>query len=201
MGIGGFEYLALTKKFKGLTNRIVTDCHISFPFDPKINKGEKPPKLIKSTALWDTGATASVITQKTAAALGLKPFTKTMVSHAGGKTPQNVYLVNFYLPNKVLIPTIRVTECQDTSGDFGVIIGMDIIVLGDLAITNFKGKTTVSFRIPSIATTDYVKDYNDKYKTPAIAQKLPGRNDPCHCGSGKKYKHCHGSVSAKKSLS
>jgi uncharacterized protein YecA (UPF0149 family) len=20
----------------------------------------------------------------------------------------------------------------------------------------------------------------------------PGRNDPCPCGSGKKYKHCHG---------
>jgi uncharacterized protein len=20
----------------------------------------------------------------------------------------------------------------------------------------------------------------------------PGRNDPCHCGSGKKYKKCHG---------
>ena len=19
-----------------------------------------------------------------------------------------------------------------------------------------------------------------------------GRNDPCHCGSGKKFKHCHG---------
>lgn len=19
----------------------------------------------------------------------------------------------------------------------------------------------------------------------------PNRNDPCHCGSGKKYKHCH----------
>jgi hypothetical protein len=23
-----------------------------------------------------------------------------------------------------------------------------------------------------------------------MAQKT-GRNDPCHCGSGKKYKHCH----------
>jgi hypothetical protein len=22
-------------------------------------------------------------------------------------------------------------------------------------------------------------------------KKLPGRNDPCHCGSGKKYKNCH----------
>ena len=21
-----------------------------------------------------------------------------------------------------------------------------------------------------------------------------GRNDPCHCGSGKKYKKCHGAV-------
>jgi uncharacterized protein len=21
---------------------------------------------------------------------------------------------------------------------------------------------------------------------------LPGRNDPCHCGSGKKFKKCHG---------
>jgi preprotein translocase subunit SecA len=22
-----------------------------------------------------------------------------------------------------------------------------------------------------------------------------GRNDPCPCGSGKKYKHCHGQLS------
>jgi SEC-C motif len=22
------------------------------------------------------------------------------------------------------------------------------------------------------------------------AAKRPGRNEPCHCGSGKKYKHC-----------
>ncbi len=27
---------------------------------------------------------------------------------------------------------------------------------------------------------------------PATAEKEPGRNDPCHCGSGKKYKKCHG---------
>jgi len=22
-------------------------------------------------------------------------------------------------------------------------------------------------------------------------KELPGRNEPCHCGSGKKYKNCH----------
>ena len=27
---------------------------------------------------------------------------------------------------------------------------------------------------------------------PVHAEKKPGRNEPCFCGSGKKYKHCHG---------
>ena len=25
-------------------------------------------------------------------------------------------------------------------------------------------------------------------------QPTPGRNEPCHCGSGKKYKKCHGAA-------
>jgi preprotein translocase subunit SecA len=28
--------------------------------------------------------------------------------------------------------------------------------------------------------------------TPVRVDKAPGRNDPCPCGSGKKYKQCHG---------
>jgi len=27
---------------------------------------------------------------------------------------------------------------------------------------------------------------------PIVTEKLPGRNDPCPCGSGKKFKNCHG---------
>jgi len=27
---------------------------------------------------------------------------------------------------------------------------------------------------------------------PVRVEKKVGRNDPCPCGSGKKYKHCHG---------
>jgi preprotein translocase subunit SecA len=27
---------------------------------------------------------------------------------------------------------------------------------------------------------------------PVRVDKTPGRNDPCFCGSGKKYKLCHG---------
>jgi len=29
-------------------------------------------------------------------------------------------------------------------------------------------------------------------RNPVIKDKLPGRNDPCPCGSGKKFKQCHG---------
>jgi preprotein translocase subunit SecA len=33
---------------------------------------------------------------------------------------------------------------------------------------------------------------SSKPNQPVLAKKTPGRNDPCHCGSGKKYKKCHG---------
>jgi SEC-C motif-containing protein len=37
------------------------------------------------------------------------------------------------------------------------------------------------------ATGDELKNPTVRYETPP-----PGRNDPCPCGSGKKYKKCHG---------
>ncbi len=37
------------------------------------------------------------------------------------------------------------------------------------------------------------QDTREVQKTePIHADKKPGRNEPCFCGSGKKYKHCHG---------
>jgi len=38
-------------------------------------------------------------------------------------------------------------------------------------------------------TGDELKNPTVRYETPP-----PGRNDPCPCGSGKKYKKCHGSL-------
>ena len=32
----------------------------------------------------------------------------------------------------------------------------------------------------------------ERVRAPVTATKEPGRNDPCPCGSGKKYKRCHG---------
>ena len=37
------------------------------------------------------------------------------------------------------------------------------------------------------------RDTRESHKQqPIHVDKLPGRNDPCPCGSGKKFKNCHG---------
>jgi len=38
------------------------------------------------------------------------------------------------------------------------------------------------------------EDEDDETEAPVIAAPPPGRNDLCPCGSGKKYKKCHGAV-------
>jgi hypothetical protein len=127
----------------------------------------------------------------------LQPTGKRLVHHAGGKGDYNTHVVNFYLPNQVAIGGVLVTECPDNDGSFGAIIGMDIILGGDLSISNHQGKTWVTFRYPSFQAVDYVADF-DTFKQrkamPATTTPKVGRNDPCPCGSGKKFKKCHGSV-------
>ncbi|WP_281951017.1 preprotein translocase subunit SecA [Nitrosophilus kaiyonis] len=41
---------------------------------------------------------------------------------------------------------------------------------------------------------------NEERKTPIVSQKKPKRNEPCPCGSGKKYKHCCGKSGPKKGV-
>jgi preprotein translocase subunit SecA len=41
------------------------------------------------------------------------------------------------------------------------------------------------------AGEDYAANEQDKLVPVSVGPKI-GRNDPCPCGSGKKYKHCHG---------
>jgi hypothetical protein len=96
-----------------------------------------------------------------------------------------------YLPNHVVVPEIRVTEAPLT-GDTDVLVGMDVIGIGDFAVTNKDGKTVFSFRLPSVECLDFVEQ-SKKQRTskPQVGPYLGvGRNAPCPCGSGRKYKNC-----------
>ncbi|MCK4911673.1 MAG: SEC-C domain-containing protein [Thermodesulfovibrionales bacterium] len=83
------------------------------------------------------------------------------------------------------MPSVRVTK-GDMGGD--ILIGMDIMSKGDFAVSNHGGNTTFTFRMPSIEEIDF----NSKKNPPVKSDKKVGRSDPYPCGSGKKYKKCHG---------
>lgn len=173
----------------GVFREILTNAGVSeFVHDIK-NKNNI--KIHETIALWDTGATNSVITPKTVSELNIKPIGVRQVYHAGGVSNANVYLVNIYLPNNVNFLAVQVTECAESSGSFGIIIGMDIITKGDFAITNVNGNTVVSVRYPSVQVIDFVEGHK-KLNEMKNSNKRVGRNEQCPCGSGKKYKNCHG---------
>ena len=121
-------------------------------------KDDRDKRIIPMRALWDTGATNSVITTSCAERLGIKPVSIAESHHAGGISIVNVYLVNIILPNRILISGVKVSECSEQAGDFDVIIGMDIITMGDFSITNVGGKTVFSFSTPSIRTIDFAEE-------------------------------------------
>jgi len=155
------------------------------PLSPE-NLGAK-----KFVAIWDTGATGTVINQKVINECGLKPIGIAEVSTANEKRLSSVYLVSIFLPNRVSFPQLRVTEGTISEAD--VLIGMDIMTRGDFAVTNSDGRTTFSYRWPSAERIDFVEE-SRKARGPLLPRALRkvGRNDPCPCGSGKKYKNCCG---------
>lgn len=183
---------SFTTKHDRRVNVLKSETLVSEAFDPSLTSNLPPHK--KFWAIWDTGATNSVISKKVVDECGLKPISMTQVHTAGGTKTSLVYLVNIVLRNNVGIPQIRVTE-GNLRNDADVLIGMDIISQGDFAVTNRDGKTTFSFRIPSIECIDFVEQKPSSMTSP-IKKTAPkvGRNDPCPCGSGKKYKKCCGKV-------
>ena len=53
-------------------------------------------------------------------------------------------------------------------------------------------KDDLTDRNQQAAANQDTRESAQRQNTPYIKDKLPGRNDPCPCGSGKKFKNCHG---------
>jgi len=125
---------------------IITECRICPPVD--FQKGEMPHKVYTSqNAMWDTGATNTLISPKIVKALGLKPYGKSGISSANGIIETNTYLIHVGIPSGSIVTNILALE--DDNEDYEVVIGMDIIAQGDFAFSNKDGHSTFSFRIPS----------------------------------------------------
>jgi hypothetical protein len=153
---------SFTVKYPGLCSVLKVECGVSEAFNP--NGGGAHPEAKKYMAIWDTGATGSVITNKVATELGLKPTGVANVSHANGVATVNTYLVNILLPNGIGVIGVRVTE--------GILHGNTEMLIG---------KTCFSFRIPSIKTIDFCEEgrtEQSKNSRPTYLNKKSGWKGP-----------------------
>ena len=60
------------------------------------------------------------------------------------------------------------------------------------SISNFLLRMEIKQNFAARPVEGNYADGKEKVKTPDKAKKKVGRNDPCWCGSGKKFKQCHG---------
>ena len=135
---------------------LMRDCKVCAAFDPDAVAADFEPPFIAFDALWDTGATATVVTQNVVDRCGLQPMGQERVRHGGGEDICDVYYLSVELPGAFRIKNVRVTKLKVAGAD--LLIGMDIITLGDFSVTNENGSTVFSFRTPSQHTVDFVKD-------------------------------------------
>lgn len=171
--------LCFTAKINAKANVLKTNVAVENRFDTSKKAG--------AVAIWDTGAMKSLITPELAKKLELKPFQMGQIYTPSGCASAEIYKVNLYLPNRVIIRELSVLSGIPSQCD--MLIGMDVISAGDFVVTNFNNKTTFSFRIPSFAEIDFCQH---SYMYPTVLPSKPKRNDLCPCGSGQKYKKCCG---------
>jgi hypothetical protein len=168
--------------YKGISRVLSNEVFIAPAYVPKT---EKPSEKKKYKAIWDTGATMTAISTKIVSECQLKQIDIVKCGTAAGVVENcPVYLISLFLPNGVAFPQLRASEAKLSGAD--VLIGMDIINTGDFFITNFNGKTVFNFRMPSLCEVDFTKNPRFGHEQFTVNSGLPGRNDPCPCGSGKK---------------
>ena len=159
---------SFTHKYKGRSNVLTLPVKITL-------KGTVGS--FETQGIIDTGATASVISRNIAKNLNAIPQTFTKVHTA---SEQNVitplYEADIEIGESVNMVGLMVTSGALLEGS-ECLIGMDILSKGDLAVTNFDGKTCISLRIPSMQCIDFVE--SAKASKPFVATKIPGRNTPC----------------------
>ncbi len=133
-----------TEKYKTLQRRLINSAII-----------ESAGQFVPVRTQWDTGATGTCISKGVVAQLGLQPTGMINVQTPSGIGTMNKYMVNLILNNEIRIMNLVVMDSEIGNQGLDVLIGMDIITMGDFAVSNFDGKTQFSFRIPSQEHVEY----------------------------------------------
>jgi len=136
---------AFKVEYSALVSEIVTLVAVGHPVIADHANANLPNQY---RAIWDTGANGSVITRKIVDDLKLIPVDKIEIKGVNNVSVVDTHYISIGLPNKVLLPNVIVSECNLNSPGIDLLIGMDIILLGDFSVSNPNNKTIFSFCIP-----------------------------------------------------
>lgn len=189
---------AFTWEYETNVNVLKTTIQVAAPFEEGLPPASPPSEQFE--AIWDTGSPNSAISNAIVQTYKLDPTGECDAITGIGQSKKPTYSVSLWLPSRICIPKVPVIQLELKGAD--VLIGMDIISQGDFAVTHKKGKTVLSFRIPSTECIDFTEKTSITTANGKVLKKIPiepekvipkvGRNDLCPCGSGLKYKRCHG---------
>lgn len=140
------EPLIITRKYSE------TEFNASIMTDEHINRNDNS---IPVKALWDTGSSESVISSELVKKLNLRPIGNAIVGSSGATIKSNVYELDFLLAERQHI-LLNVTESSQLNGSgIDMLVGLDVICLGDFAISTYDGTVCFSFRYPSQGLIDF----------------------------------------------
>ncbi|MCC8047446.1 MAG: aspartyl protease family protein [Clostridiales bacterium] len=142
---------AFTEKYSTIQKKLISSVII---------ESAEPGKAVKpviASAQWDTGATGTCISKEVVKYLKLAPIGMVSVNTPSGAGVMNKYKINLILNNEVKISDLSVMDSEIGNQGIDVLIGMDIISLGDFAVSNFEKKTQFSFRVPSQQHIEFSK--------------------------------------------
>jgi len=137
------QYHPLDFEYKKIVREISTPVTLYSSFS------SSEGKIVTTSAVWDTGANHSILSPKIVQELGLCAIDTKLVH---GINKSNCL-------SDIVIATIRLTDDLVLTGrrfsvnnipGTDVLIGMDIIMLGNFVINNTDGKTLFSFVIPPL---------------------------------------------------
>ena len=104
--------------------------------------------MMAVNALWDTGSTESLISEKIVKMI--EPILKSKAKYVTKDTviESETYAVSLSLSDEITFRDVLMKKADLSDKNVDIIIGMDIISRGDFEIRNYNNLVEFAFRIP-----------------------------------------------------
>lgn len=140
-----------TIRYGGKVRNLTTPCGVTLPGLSPLS----PSVFGSCIAVWDTGCSVTTVSRRLLADLKSKAIDKCTVNTIAGTVVREYHEVDVVLPDGIALHRLKVM-----SGDMDrcdVLVGMDVISMGDFAVSNMSGETVMSFRVPPAAAIDFTR--------------------------------------------